>query len=234
MVGAKYSDDGREAAIKGVVGNKTLADLGKTVVITSFLLDNKNFVADDPDRLRTWEPKIWHNCVGNEDNDGTALAWELAMMTSAAPTYFPAFKGYVDGGVFANNPAMIALAQSQDRRNSADLIPALGDIRLLSMGTGRVGHYIDNPSANYGLAQWAKPITSLMIDGMEGIADFQCRVLLPKNHYQRIDPAFPLNVAGDMDDPGLLNAFATIAASYIRSDSRFAQLVEWARVEWMR
>ena len=44
--------------------------------------------------------------------------------------------GYIDGGVFANSPGMIALGQTQDTRNT-EKAPALNEIRLLALGTGR-------------------------------------------------------------------------------------------------
>jgi predicted acylesterase/phospholipase RssA len=49
------------------------------------------------------------------------LAWQAARSTSAAPTYFPAYRleppggparALVDGGVLANNPAMCAVADA--------------------------------------------------------------------------------------------------------------------------
>ncbi len=49
-------------------------------------------------------------------NDRKELAYKVGLYTAAAPTYFPAVDGYVDGGVYANNPSMCALAQTQDQR----------------------------------------------------------------------------------------------------------------------
>lgn len=34
------------------------------------------------------------------------------MRTSAAPTYFPVFRGYTDGGLVANNPSMVAVTKA--------------------------------------------------------------------------------------------------------------------------
>lgn len=39
------------------------------------------------------------------------LVWEVARATSAAPTYFPPYNVFVDGGLLANNPTMDALSE---------------------------------------------------------------------------------------------------------------------------
>jgi uncharacterized protein len=60
---------------------------------------------------------------------------DVAMATSSAPTYFPIFsmKGvgdHVDGGLWANNPSMVAISEAV----KLGIDP--NDIHLLSVGTG--------------------------------------------------------------------------------------------------
>jgi uncharacterized protein len=64
---------------------------------------------------------------------------EAALATSAAPTYFPPvvpqehFRGYMDGGLWANDPSYLAFHHAV----SSLEIPK-ESIRLISIGTGRV------------------------------------------------------------------------------------------------
>jgi patatin-like phospholipase/acyl hydrolase len=42
----------------------------------------------------------------------SAQVWDAAMRTSAAPTYFPVYRGYTDGGLVANNPSIVAVTKA--------------------------------------------------------------------------------------------------------------------------
>ena len=182
IVGADYDNAGLQRELKRLFGDDTLGDLAKSVMVTSFDLDNGS---DDPEE-RTWKPKIFHN-FRNVDSDAAQLVWKVGLYTSAAPTYFPSVDGYIDGGVFANNPAMCALAQSQDGRVRNH--PSLEEVVMLSIGTGTPLTYIKGKALDWGYAQWAKPLINLMMDGVAGIADFQCRQLLG-DAYHRTAPVF--------------------------------------------
>jgi patatin-like phospholipase/acyl hydrolase len=111
VAGAQYGNKALSRELRRIFGETRLKDLRKRVLIPAFDLDNEN-----PDASRrAWSPKFFHNFPG-PDSDGDRLAYKVALYTSAAPTFFPAVDGYIDGGVFANNPSMAALAQTQDHR----------------------------------------------------------------------------------------------------------------------
>jgi uncharacterized protein len=120
LAGSKYDNSNLKQVLQQTFGGKKLDDLKTRVLIASFHLDD-----EDP-TARSWKPKFFHNFPG-PDSDGAAMVVDVAMETSAAPTYFPSYNGYVDGGVVANNPSMAALAQALDSRNGPEDRAALSD-----------------------------------------------------------------------------------------------------------
>ncbi len=190
--GADYKTAPMRRVFKRVLGEETtLGQLQKRVLITAFDMDNE----DEDESRRSWKPKLFHNFHG-DGNDRHELAYKVGMYTAAAPTYFPSVDGYIDGGVFANNPAMCALAQTQDTRYRPT--PVLDDVKLLSLGTGTSLFYIRGKTLDWGYAQWIKPLISLMLDGISGIADYQCHQML-RDRYHRLAPVFPPDVSIPMD-----------------------------------
>ena len=184
VVGAEYSLKPLKAILARLFGDATLGDLaadGRFVLIPTFDLDAvKNGV-------RSWKPKFFHNIPG-EDADNQQLIVDVALRTSAAPTYFPTYQGYIDGGVVANNPSMAALAQALCDPNN---LRKPEDIRLLSLGTGAVPRYIDGDQLDWGYGQWAKPLIPIMLEGSMGVADYQCDSILRETGYHRLAPLLP-------------------------------------------
>ncbi len=194
LSGAKCDNVNLHHILQETFGALKLKDLKPRVLIASFSLDNQ---APDPSS-RTWNPKFFHNFSG-EDSDGESLLVDVAMSTSAAPTYFPSYGVYVDGGVIANNPSMAAVVQALDGRNQAGERATLDGIKLLSVGTGASLQYIDGQDHDWGDAQWIKPILNVMMDGGVGVADFECAQLLG-DRYCRLEPIFPAGKSFPMDD----------------------------------
>ena len=193
LAGAEYSLGNLKRILQEVFGDRTLGDLQQRVVVPVFDLDNEAQEA----RSRSWKPKIFHNFPG-PDVDADMPLWKVAFYTSLAPTYFPPSDGYIDGGVFANSPGMIALGQTQDQRSS-EPNPQLEDIRLMSLGTGRSLSFIDKPNPDWGEWKWVRPLLQLMFQADMDVADYQCRQFLG-DRYHRLNLNFPPGTKIPMDD----------------------------------
>lgn len=217
--GADYSITPLRRELQKLFGTTTLGQLKKRVLITSFDLDN-----EDPQR-RSWKPKLFHNFTGR-GNDRSALAYKVGLYTSAAPTYFPSVDGYIDGGVYASNPSMCALAQTQDRRYKPT--PSIDQIVLFSLGTGTSLQYIKGRSNDWGYVQWVKPLMSLMLDGTTGIADYQCKQILD-NRYHRLSPTLPLGRSVAMDDAAKIPYLMKFAESI-----SIRKTVNWLKKQWFK
>jgi hypothetical protein len=119
---------------------------------------------------------------------------EAALSTSAAPTYFPSHDpsgsgafALVDGGVFANDPAVAAIAEALGRAKDdpAELEPA--DLFLVSIGTGEftVG-YEQRDVRGWGALRWVlgsdgPPILDTILGGVTDGTDYWAHMLL--NHH---------------------------------------------------
>jgi len=223
IAGADYDITNLERELKKIFGKTTLAQLERRVLITAFDLDNES----KNKALRTWKPKLFHNFPG-DDTDGPELAYKVGLYTSAAPTYFPSVDGYVDGGVYATNPSMCALAQSQD--SDFKERPSLSDVVLLSLGTGTSLIYIEGKELDWGYAQWAKQLVSLMLDGTSGIADYQCKQILG-DRYHRLAPVFPPNISIPMDAVDRIPYMVEFAESNKNVD--LTTTVKWLKKYWL-
>ena len=219
--GADYNLDNLERELRGILGETKLKDLQRRVLITAFDLDNEG-AKNQP---RRWKPKLFHNFPG-PDSDGEQAAYKVGLYTAAAPTYFPSADGFVDGGVFATNPSMCALAQTQDDRTE-EARPALTDIVLLSIGTGTSLIYIEGKANDWGYLQWAQPLVSLMLEGVAGIATYQCNQILGARHH-RVDPTFPPDVRVDLDDVSKIPYMIEFA-----NGLNIDETTQWLKDHWL-
>ncbi|HUA67221.1 MAG TPA: patatin-like phospholipase family protein, partial [Candidatus Saccharimonadales bacterium] len=89
LAGADYDPKNLAKILTGIFKDKQLKDLSKRVLIPSFNLDN----GDNDPAKRTWRPKFFHNFPGT-DSDGEEPVVDVALDTSAAPTYFPSHGSY--------------------------------------------------------------------------------------------------------------------------------------------
>lgn len=172
LLGANYSLDSLKALLERVVGEITLGELEKKVLITTFDLKDETQV---PPR---WKPKFFHNYTEfSEDNDQRLV--DIVLSSAAAPVYFPIYKGYIDGGVAAINPSTCALAQAYHE--------GFREVRLLSLGTGTNPRWMEEKDADWGVIQWGFKLVNIVMDGVNDVADYQCRQILKKDYF-RVQP----------------------------------------------
>lgn len=143
---------------------------------------------------------------------------QVARATSAAPTYFEPAKvetegpvdyyALVDGGVFANNPAMCAYVEARRILDAKDSpYPPGTDALVVSMGTGQLTDRLRYEEvASWGLLEWARPVIDVVFDGVSDTVDFQLKELLfptkdRTRRYYRFQTEL-VEVSDAMDDAG--------------------------------
>ncbi len=199
---AKYGNRMLRQKISAVFGEMTLGELPKKILIAAFDLDGPQA---GPDRPRSWRPKFFNNY---QETDLDIPVVEAILCSAAAPTYFPAWTRFIDGGVAANNPGMAALAQAIDQHTGHQ---NLENIRLLSFGTGQSPAYLSARNVTWGWLHWVSPLIDIMLDGNVSIADYQVKRLLG-DRYLRINPVLERPVA--MDDAEAMGYLEDAARKY--------------------
>lgn len=217
LVMADYRTEPLKKELEERFGDLRLGDLERKVVVATFQLDSEVVTKEG---VRSWKPKFVHN-FPEASTDSEQLVADVALRTTAAPTYFPVYQGFIDGGVAANNPAMCALAQALD---PATANQHLDDVALLGVGTGVRPHYIEGETHDWGYAQWAASLVGIVMGGVSGVADFQCRQVLGER-YHRLDVVLPRDIALDaVDDVDFLEDLATA--------HDIADAVAWLASHW--
>ncbi len=171
--------------------NFKISDFKKYIFIPAFYLGDKN--------TKSWEPVFFNNLSMN--NTSNTIARDAILASSAAPTYFPSYNNYIDGGVVANSPTAISLI------TTLSSIPKYKkeDILLLSIGTGHSPEKIIGKTEKWGILQWSfhpfakmkSPLLALLMDGMSNLEELYCKEFL-KDNYFRINPRVPKFI--DIDD----------------------------------
>jgi patatin-like phospholipase/acyl hydrolase len=120
----------------------------------------------------------------------------VALATSAAPTYLPAVpnNGYlmVDGGLWANNPVMNAVTEAL-----ACFDIERHQVQILSLGCGETSFKIDASRATGGIVSWRYAIRAAMrAQSLNALS--QAGLLIGKENLIRIDaPETPCPIGID-------------------------------------
>ena len=184
---AKYRPKRLQAALQRTFGQTLLGDSAVPLVIPSFNLgENAVYIFKTPHHERL-------------KRDYRVPMWAVAMATSAAPTFFPAFRlpgdgvRLIDGGVWANNPAMVGVTEAVSMFGQR-----LEDMRVLSLGTTSTVKLGRTKLDNGGLVRWGFNAADVFLDGQSAGAFAQVQHLVGVDHAHRLNPPAPKEL-GSLD-----------------------------------
>jgi uncharacterized protein len=204
LLDEKYDAAALDRALERFLAQKRLAETKPDLLIPAYNMGAPG-------------PYFFKSRKAREEGEDFPLS-VVARATSAAPTYFEPFpvadQALVDGGVFAANPAMCALAEVLKTA-------PLDQVLLLSLGTGqrtRKRRFAD--IEDWGLIEWARPIIDVVFDGVSDAVDYQLVQALGEQRYWRLQVELTL-ASDDLDDAGEdnLRALRTQAEQLIADES---------------
>jgi patatin-like phospholipase/acyl hydrolase len=237
FINASYTNTGVSKVAQSLLGSTTTLSSLNPVVINTLQLDGAG---------ATWTPLAITNASGSPY--ASMLAWEAAMCSGAAPIYFPPFSpssvslGFcADGGLFANNPSLSAIAYALGQG------VALSDLYVLSLDTGTTADGMSASVINgwggplsMGPAQWLLPfsqavggtttpkfplLSAIMDSSSEAITQ-QAGLLLGGNYFR---VTVPLSAPVALDDTSTA-AYATMNSSLT---TYYASSAASAAVTWL-
>jgi uncharacterized protein len=183
----------------GVLGDRKLKDLAKWVILTSFDISAGQVLVSAKSPLN-WRPKIFQN-MGPDRADQETLAVDAALCSSASPIVTAVHRGKVDGGLVANNPSMIAIAEvfQEGMRPTAAALQFPRDhqgILMLSVGGGRADDAFKVSDANWGYFRWLlNPLNPLLLlngflSGTTEAIVKESEQILDEPKFRRLDPFY--------------------------------------------
>lgn len=235
--------------------NDGLHDIARTLLHNKCLSDVKKYIAINTARLWDGKSKSWNAATFSNSANNPYRSVEMkdaALATSAAPTYFPPYKidqfgFFADGGTFANNPCMTAIADALAGRwfNSVD------EVRVLSLGTGIVHQGIApeifsellSEPLDWGVTHWMSPwpyggvpervpamaLLDLMMAGTSQAATQEATQILAQHQFCRANVILPEPIG--LDDWQKVDKLIYYTEKYIKS-SDWQQIRAWVVAHW--
>jgi len=232
----KISQRALEKQLEEVFGTLEIKNFIKPSLITSYDIFNRKakfFTSHEQSNLENFYVK------------------DVCRATSAAPTYFEPARikslygqefTLIDGGVYANNPALCAYAEARKIEFSKLLsnplkpdFPAISDMLIVSVGTGEVlKPYTFRQFENAGKVKWIQPLIDILLSSNVETTDYQLRKMYEtlgsrnaKNYY-RLMPSLK-NASSEMDDVSAKNIYELIQSGLAYVDQNRKQLDDIAK-----
>lgn len=174
-----YSIDPLRRSLENRLGGLTLGECPRPLVISALDVISGN-------------PKVFRSGHFPDDGDREVRVVDAILASTSAPVLFPStqvgLSTYVDGALWANNPALLAMIEA------GGLSPDPANILSLGCGRpiwgGKLGF-----GSNRGLIGWSLPLIPLLMTAQSDGVSLYMKRLMPPERYLRIDPVFPRHLA---------------------------------------
>ena len=197
---SKYSRLPLEQAVGGCVPTITLGQISKPLMITASDISTG--------RVHVFKSRYLKDLEEPYVRDSQVLLSDAILSSCAAPTFFdPLAVGdllLADGGLWANNPSIIALTEAVSKfRRSVE------QVRILSIGTGRSVNLYSHSKRWGFLTGWRRQkLASYVLRLQSQASENMAKLLLP-GRYLRLEPEIE---AWDLDDVDHLDELKSLAA----------------------
>ena len=195
IVNVKYDPEGLESVFEKYFGKSELKCLLKPSLIPVYDLSRgKNYFFRQQKALIS--PR--HNFYVKDLLRGATSALSYFPPAQISTVNGLEHRCFIDGGVFANNPALSAYAEF--RYHNSNLHAK--DTMMLSLGTGRKTTNLDcEVTANWGAAEWLYQGSYLTSNAVASASDYQLNAVYDnKPNYLRLDASFDDEQSSSMDN----------------------------------
>ena len=173
---AKYSNKILEKSFKEVFQDLKIQDIYENGKPVALCIPSINAVTGIPRVFKTA-----HDPTLTADNE--YYLWQIALATSAAPSFFPLARVripnsdsanlFVDGGLWANNPSFVALTEALTYAKAK-----IEDIHILSVGNiANSTTFKSNTLTSKGVLFWREKVVSLTLEAQSFAVHQQVRLL---------------------------------------------------------
>ena len=199
FVCSRYSNNHLAKVLESHLHDTTLADVSTPLMIPSADIST--------DGVHVFKSRFLNDLGESYTRDGDVLLKDAILASCAAPTYFdPHPVGpylLVDGGLWANNPSIIALTEAMSKFKKRP-----DHVKILSIGTG----YTKNMYTKRGrwglLTGWGRDKLISYTLGIQAQASRNMARLILKERYLRMDPEIDTWELDDTKCLGNLKALA--------------------------
>lgn len=217
LFGPKYDDANIESVLKELLGDVKISETLKPIVVPSYDLSSAT-------------PVFFKTSSAISDSTLDFYLYEISRATSSAPSYFKPHlmtiknkaASLIDGGIFANNPAMCGYAEGLRFIDSIE-----EKINIISVGCGDLDDtYSYNQVKDWGLVNWVLPILNITNDGVGDTVDYQLKQVLAnpnsqlKNYYRLQASLRGASTSADDVTKENIENLVQIATNYINTEQK--------------